>query len=94
LTKKTLLLSFVLLNLFISANAFAQQGKIKIIADQDSGGPQGTNFLSLLMLLRAKQVDLLGITTISGDQWMEPATVFALWATEQAGRTDVREASG
>jgi inosine-uridine nucleoside N-ribohydrolase len=71
------------------AGASAQQKKIKVIADQDSAGPQGTNFLSLLMLLRAPQIDLLGITTVSGDQWVEPATVFALWATEQAGRTDV-----
>ena len=69
--------------------ASVAQPKIKVIADQDSGGPQGTNFLSLLMLLRAPQIDLLGITTVSGDQWVEPATVFALWATEQAGRTDV-----
>src|SRR5215470_13215075 len=67
----------------------AQQKKIRVIADQDSAGPQGTNFLSLLMLLRAPQIDLLGITTVSGDQWVEPATVFALWATEQARRTDV-----
>jgi len=70
-------------------HATAEQKKIKVIADQDSAGPQGTNFLSLLMLLRAPRVDLLGITTISGDQWVEPATVFALWATEQARRTDV-----
>ena len=69
--------------------AAAQQKKIKVIADQDSAGPQGTNFLSLLMLLRAPQIDLLGITTVSGDQWMEPATVFALWGEEQAGRSDV-----
>jgi inosine-uridine nucleoside N-ribohydrolase len=41
------------------------------------------------MLLRASQIDLLGITTVSGDQWMEPATVFALWSLEQAGRPDV-----
>ena len=67
----------------------SEQKKIKVIADQDSAGPQGTNFLSLLMLLRAPQIDLLGITTVSGDQWVEPATVFALWATEQTGRTDV-----
>lgn len=67
----------------------AQQKKIKVIADQDSGGPQGTNVVSLYMLLRAPEIDLLGITTVSGDQWVEPATVFALWATEQAGRTDV-----
>src|SRR5215467_1571735 len=72
-----------------SSISLAQAKKIKVIADQDSAGPQGTNFLSLLMLLRAPQIDLLGITTVSGDQWLEPATVFALWATEQAGRTDV-----
>ena len=68
--------------------------KIKVIADQDSAGPSGTNFLSLLMLLRAPQVDLLGITTVSGDQWVEPATVFALWATEIAKRTNVPAIKG
>lgn len=63
--------------------------RIKVIADQDSAGPQGTNFLSLLMLLNAPQLDVLGITTVSGDQWVEPATVFALYATELTGRRDV-----
>ena len=79
----------VLLGMLICNLAAAQQKRVKIIADQDSAGPQGTNFLSLLMLLRAPQIDLLGITTISGDQWVEPATVFALWSVEQAGRPDV-----
>lgn len=73
----------------LCAMAQAQQKKIKVIADQDSAGPHGTNFLSLLMLLRSRQIDLLGITTVSGDQWMEPATVFALYAVEQAGRPEV-----
>ena len=80
--------------LLLCALASAQQKKIKVIADQDSAGPQGTNFLSLLMLLRAPQIDLLGITTVSGDQWMEPATVFALWAVEQAGRPEVPVVKG
>lgn len=89
-----LLGSAILLILTIPAasakqHATAAQKRIKVIADQDSAGPQGTNFLSLLMLLRAPQIDVLGVTTISGDQWVDPATVFALWATEQAGRTDV-----
>src|ERR1700721_1675118 len=75
--------------LLLCLTAIAQSKKIKVIADQDSAGPQGTNLLSLLMLLRAPQINLLGITTVSGDQWVEPATVFALWATERAGRTDV-----
>jgi inosine-uridine nucleoside N-ribohydrolase len=67
---------------------------IKVIVDQDSAGPHGTNFLSLLMLLNAPQIDLLGITTVSGDQWLEPATVFALHAVELAGRTDVPVVKG
>jgi inosine-uridine nucleoside N-ribohydrolase len=79
----------LILSLLVPATASAQGKKFKVIADQDSAGPQGTNFLSLLMLLRAPQIDLLGITTVSGDQWAEPATVFALWATEQTSRTDV-----
>src|SRR6202008_2506590 len=93
--KRSLVLVAAILLIFtIPAGAAEQhaatsQKKIKVIADQDSAGPQGTNFLSLLMLLRAPQIDLLGITTISGDQWVNPATVFALWATEEAGRTDV-----
>src|SRR6204780_5788248 len=77
------------LSLLFCATASAQRQKIKVIADQDSAGPQGTNLLSLLMLLRAPEINLLGITTVSGDQWVEPATVFALWATELTGRTDV-----
>lgn len=68
--------------------------RLKVIADQDSAGPQGTNFLSLLMLLNAPQVDLLGITTVSGDQWVEPATVFALHAVELTGRRDVPVVKG
>ncbi len=68
--------------------------RIKVIADQDSAGPHGTNFLSLLMLLNAPQIDLLGITTVSGDQWLEQATIFALHAVELAGRTDVPVVKG
>ncbi len=68
--------------------------RIKVIADQDSAGPHGTNFLSLLMLLNAPQIDLLGITTVSGDQWLEPATIFALHAVELADRIDVPVVKG
>jgi len=84
----------IVLCLLLCALAAAQQRKIKVIADQDSAGPHGTNSLSLMMLLRAPQIDLLGITTVSGDQWMEPATVFALYAVEQAGRPDVPVVKG
>lgn len=76
------------------ANVEAAPAKIKVLADQDSAGPQGTNFLSLLMLLNASEIDLLGITTVSGDQWVDQSTVFALHALELAGRTDVPVVKG
>lgn len=93
LTRTTLA---VLLALLPPGGAQAASGaaKVKVIADQDSAGPQGTNFLSLLMLLNAPQLEVLGITTVSGDQWMEPATVFALHAVELTGRTDVPVVKG
>jgi len=78
----------------IAAESERSGAKIKVIVDQDSAGPHGTNFLSLLMLLNAPQIDLLGITTVSGDQWVEPATVFALHAVELADRTDVPVVKG
>jgi purine nucleosidase len=90
----TLAAVLLLCGILSAQSLTAKSGKIKVIADQDSAGPQGTNFLSLLMLLRAPQIDLLGITTVSGDQWMKPATVFALRATELAGRTDVPVIAG
>ncbi|HLE20163.1 MAG TPA: nucleoside hydrolase, partial [Vicinamibacteria bacterium] len=66
---------FVLvLLLAVVPRASARQGTMKVLADQDSAGPQGTNFLSLLMLLMAPQIDLVGITTVSGDQWVRPGT--------------------
>ena len=88
----TAIMALVLLfsSTFLAAQQDAPQShRIKVIADQDSAGPAGTNILSLLMLLRAPQVDLLGITTVSGDQYVDPATVFAVWATEISKRTDV-----
>ena len=77
-----------------AAQPAPEAAKIKLIADQDSAGPQGTNFLSLLMLLNAPQIELLGITTVSGDQWLEAATVFALHAVELAVRTEVPVVKG
>ncbi len=93
MTKGAAALVLVCLPLIAGAQP-ASGARLKVIADQDSAGPQGTNFLSLLMLLNAPAVELLGITTVSGDQWVEPATVFALHALELTGRRDVPVVKG
>jgi len=64
-------------------------GKRKVIYDQDAAGPFGTDILGTLMMLQADNVDLLGITIVSGDAWMKQELAFTLRLLEMMGRTDV-----
>ena len=43
--------------------------KRKVIIDQDAFGPGGPNLQPILMVLQAPDVEVLGITTVSGDWW-------------------------
>lgn len=61
----------------------------KIVIDQDTHGPAGTNLQSVLMLLRAPDVEVLGLTVVSGDGWCDENVAHALRLLEIAGRTDV-----
>jgi purine nucleosidase len=80
------------LTLILSAPLHAQ--KIKIILDQDARGPATTDMQSLLIFLQSDKFDVLGITTVSGDQWMKEETQRTLRLLEIAGRTDVPVAEG
>jgi len=66
---------------------FAQRHKV--IVDQDARGPATTDIQSILMFLQSPDVEVLGITTVTGDQWVKEETLHALRAVEIAGRTDV-----
>jgi inosine-uridine nucleoside N-ribohydrolase len=90
---RSLLSGFLALALTAASAAIGGE-KIKVMAAQDTAGPQGTNFLSLLMLLMSDDVELLGITTVSGDQWVRQATVFTLHALELTGRPEVPVVEG
>jgi purine nucleosidase len=61
----------------------------KIIIDQDTFGPGGTNMQSVLMLLQSPDVQVLGITVVSGDGWRDENINHMLRLLEIAGRTDV-----
>jgi purine nucleosidase len=69
----------------------AAQGQAKrmIIFDQDSQGPGGTDTLSLLVLLQAPDVDVLGVTVVTGDGWRDEEVAHALRTLELVGRTDI-----
>jgi len=71
-----------------------QAQKTKIILDQDARGPATTDMQSLLIFLQSDKFEVLGITTVSGDQWMKEETQRTLRLLEIAGRTDVPVAEG
>src|SRR5579864_950717 len=61
----------------------------KVIYDQDNSGPFGTDILGTLMMLQADNIDLLGITIVSGDAWMKQEMAFTLRLLEMMGRTEI-----
>jgi inosine-uridine nucleoside N-ribohydrolase len=75
--------------LLMAMNASAQ-AKRMVIADQDASGPGGSDMMSLLVLLQSPQVNLLGITVVTGDQWRDVEVAHTLRLLESIGRTDVK----
>jgi purine nucleosidase len=67
----------------------AQTVRHKVIIDQDSFGPGGSNMQSILMLLQSPDVDVLGITVESGDGWQNENVARLLRMLELIHRTDV-----
>ena len=64
-------------------------GKRKVIYDQDNSGPFGTDILGTLMMLQADNVDLLGITLVTGDARMKQEMAYTLRLLEMMGRTEI-----
>ncbi len=72
--------------------AFAQ--KRMVIIDQDGSGPGGSNMMSMMVLLQSPQVDVLGITIVTGNAWRDDEARHTLRMLELIGRTDVPVALG
>jgi purine nucleosidase len=73
--------------LLLCSTATAQ--KIRVIVDQDARGPGTSDQQALLLFLQSEKFDVLGITTVSGDQWAKEETQHVLRLLEIADRTDV-----
>jgi len=67
----------------------SQSQKPKIIIDQDARGPGSTDMNSILMFAQSSEVTVLGVTIVTGDQWVKEETAHTLRALEIAGRTDI-----
>lgn len=61
----------------------------KVIFDEDTMGPGGTDIQAGLMLLQDKDINLLGITVVTGDGWRNEEVAHMLRALQIAHRTDV-----
>src|ERR1043166_10330569 len=77
----------VVVVLAISPAASAQ--KRKIVIDQDAAGPGGTDQQSILMLIQSPQAEVLGITVVTGDAWLNSEVAHTLRMLEIIGRTDI-----
>lgn len=63
--------------------------KRKIIIDQDAAGPAGTDQQSMLLLIQSPQTEVLGITVVTGDQWLKAEVAHTLRMLELIARTDI-----
>jgi purine nucleosidase len=78
----------LLATLLLTALATAQPRR-KVIFNQDCSGPGGSNMQTLLVLLQSPEVEVLGITVVSGDQWRDEEVARTLRLLEIIGRTDI-----
>jgi inosine-uridine nucleoside N-ribohydrolase len=66
-----------------------QSEKQKIIIDQDAAGPAGTDQQSILLLIQSPHTEVLGITVVTGDQWLKAELAHTLRMLELIGRSDI-----
>src|SRR5580704_7573159 len=73
----------------ILAAGVGAQGRRKVIIDQDARGPATTDQQAILMLVQSADVEPLGITVVSGDQWRDEEVLHTLRTLETIGRADI-----
>jgi len=80
--------AIALLACTITQGAHAADQRRKVILDDDGFS------LAQWLAIKSPDVDVLGVTTVSGDAWQKEATAYALRGVEIAGRPDIPVMSG
>jgi len=70
-------------------SAALAQPRRKVIINEDCSGPGGSNMQTLLTMIQSPQVEVLGITVVSGDQWRDEEVAHTLRMLEIIGRADI-----
>ncbi len=84
--------ALVVLFASLPISAFAQTTKVFI--DQDTSGPGGTDSISIAMLLKAPNIEVVGIGVVAGDAWLDQALYHTLKIAEVSGKPNVPIAAG
>ncbi len=79
-----------LLFIFALTCACSQAQTRKVILDQDARGPATTDQQSMLMVLQSPEVETLGITVVSGDQWRDEEVAHTLRMLELTNHPNIR----
>jgi purine nucleosidase len=82
-------LSFALFVLLAACPAGWGQARRKVIINQDCAGPGGSDLQTILLMIQSPQVEVLGITVVSGNQWRDEEVAHTLRLLEIIGRTDI-----
>src|ERR1700739_3463560 len=82
-------IGYVFVAYLLASSLCLAQPKLKIIIDQDCSGPGGSNLQTLALLIQSPDIDVLGITVVSGDQWRDEEVAHALRLLEIMGRPDI-----
>jgi len=85
--RKSPLLIVALCFLISTPVTFAQ--KRMVIVDQDGSGPGGSNQMAMMVFLLSPNVDVLGLTMVTGNAWRDEEMAHTLRMLELIGRTDV-----
>src|SRR5271170_2125150 len=72
----------------------AQSQKRLVLIDQDGSGPGGSNQMAMMVFLQSPQVEVLGITMVTGNAWRDEEVQHTLRMLELIGRTDVPVVGG
>jgi purine nucleosidase len=80
--------------LLVLASAVCPAQKRLVLIDQDGSGPGGSNQMAMLSLLQAPQVEVLGITMVTGNAWRDEETLHTLRMLELTGHGKIPVARG
>src|SRR5215469_4439134 len=83
------ILQFTLTIVLLATSFASAQPRRKVIINEDCAGPGGSNLQTLLVMIQSPQVEVLGITVVSGDQWRDEEVAHTLRLLEIIGRTDI-----